>query len=57
MVSLVHESQLALHRLRRNHGNVLEAQRLENILVEEIVQRYFSNSLEGNTSPIYVDLA
>lgn len=52
----VHICQLFLHRLCGEHGYILEAEGLEYMLVQVIVQGLTGNTLEAYTCPIDADL-
>lgn len=53
---LLHVCHVFLHVLRREHADISQAQRLENIFVEVVVQAQSRDPLNYKTSPIDVGL-
>lgn len=49
---LVHECHFCLHLLGRKQGNVLQPQRLEDILVEVVVQGHSRDAHDSQASDI-----
>lgn len=54
--TLVHVRELLLHVLGGKHVDVLNAQRLHDVLLDEVIQTVAGGTLRDNTSPIDVDL-
>jgi hypothetical protein len=52
----IHVSQTSFHGFVWEHGNVLEAQRLEDMLLEVIVERQTSHPLDTESCKIDADL-
>ena len=49
---LMHVSQVVLHTLRGKHVDVFDPKRLENVLLEVVIERRARHSLDDCASPI-----
>lgn len=49
---LMHISKVLLHALRREHGDVLYTQGLEDVLLEVIVERHAGYTFYDGTGPV-----
>ena len=56
VLSLVHEGEVILHVLGREHVDVLDPKWLENVLLEVVIQRHSGDSFDDIPSPINADL-
>lgn len=54
--ALVHVRQTRLHRLGRDHVHVLDAQRLEDVLLHVVVETHTRDALEGDAGPVEIYL-
>lgn len=55
-VALPHADESLFHIQRRDHSQVMDAQRLEYVAMHVITQYQARNSLNGHASPIHRDL-
>lgn len=54
--AMVHVCHLGFHLRSRDHGHVLNTERLEDVLLHVVVQLLSSHPLKGNARPVYADL-
>ena len=54
--ALVHTCQVGLHLLVWEHADVVETKWLENVLLHVVIERYASDTHQGQTSPVDVGL-
>lgn len=52
----VHSHEIIFHMTRGKHGDIFDAEGLENMLVEVVVERHLSDALDHCTGPIDSDL-
>ena len=52
----MHVDEVIFHILGRKHGDVFDAQRLENVPLEVVVEGHFGDALDHLTGPIDSDL-
>ena len=55
--SLVHVRELCLHFFRGDHRDMLEAEWLEDVLMEIVIQRLSCNPLKHDTCPVNANLS
>lgn len=53
----MHVHEVIFHKLGGKHGDVIEAQRLENVLLEIVVEGHFGDTLDHLAGPVDSDLS